>query len=173
MRKFGMRGSAALLLVGLIGTIATAQSPGAGGKYNPTPTAGTSSLWSDWFGNNNKPKLEPSKDNKGAAPKVTPVLTPADKARELTRYQKASERRMEVCLKLQEIAAQLNDPALYEEAQRLNELAAQVYKEQAEHLLLGRPLSASAASATNALSGEGRGAGGAPARTASLREGKQ
>jgi hypothetical protein len=166
MRRFGT-GTTAVLLGALLAGAAAAQPPG--GRYTPTPAFG-SGWWDEWFGGKPRPLDEtdkkPAPPGKGEAPAV-----PLDRGKEQERHMNAYLRRLEVCDRLKAIAQDTNDAALAEEAERLNDLAWMAYVRHAAPGLGGAALPGGAAPARGTLSGEGRGAGGPAARTASVREG--
>src|SRR5262245_8508992 len=114
--------------VALLGLLAAAAVASA---QPPKSKAMPEGWWRDLFGPS-KPKDEPIK------PDAKPTPPMPDQSAELTRLQKALDRRQEVCLKLIEIAQATNDPALEAEAQRLDQLAFRIYQEQSARLQGGR-----------------------------------
>ncbi len=177
MRTLKIGGSAAVLLLGLMGGAAVAQSPGSN-KHNGA-TFG-SDWWHNLFGGKAKAddlKSEPLPGEKTAEAAEAPVAAPrppsAGKAADFKRFKNAFERRAEVCDKLRDVAREKNDPKMEEEAQRLYDQACEVYKQQTSRLLGAGELEEGATPATATLSGQGRTVGGAAARTASVREDKR
>lgn len=118
-------GCLAVLSLGLATTMLSAQAPAA--KYAPKANETTSSWWSNWFGG--------SKEAPKPAPTTTPTLTVADRATELDRLMRAYWRRQEICDRLRDIALQTSDNALYEEANRLEEMAWRLHQQRSSKLL--------------------------------------
>jgi hypothetical protein len=129
---------AALLGLGLAVAVAPAQSP----TYRPVP-AMQGSLWDDLWGTS-KPKPIVTPDGKPEVKPDTTALQPApDKAardnaartREHERLINALDRRLDVCLRLKEIAIETNNAALEAEAQRLEDLAFKLYINQGSRVM--------------------------------------
>jgi hypothetical protein len=127
MRRTGK--VAAALLLGLSASVAGAQE-----KTGPEDVAAAAaSKGSGWglFGSKKKA------DDKKAAP-APPGPSPAERAAlEQARQMKAFLRRQEVCTRLEEIALENNDPELERQAQLLEELNWQVYRQHTAGLPLG------------------------------------
>jgi hypothetical protein len=128
MRRTGK--VAAALLLGLSASMARAQSM----KDPASVAAAAASKGSTWGPWGSKPKA----DDKKPAP--APLLGPSSAQRaavEQMRQMKAFFRRQEVCLRLQEIALANNDPELERQAQQLEDLNWQVYRQHTAGLPLG------------------------------------
>ncbi len=117
-------GRLAVLGLGVAVSLACAQSPA---KFKAEPTESTSSWWQNWFG---------SKKEQPKPTEAIPVApTVEDKHAKLERLMKAYLRRQEVCDRLRDIALQNNDDKLYEEANRLEELAWRLHQTKSSQIL--------------------------------------
>jgi hypothetical protein len=99
-------------------------------------------LFERWFSSNDKPVAKkPAKKDADATAKaktekaVTPAVESPVSIR--AREQSAFERRLQVCLKLMDLANRQNDEELYRRAEELNEKAWAVYRERTAHLPAG------------------------------------
>jgi hypothetical protein len=120
MRKPGAGRLAALLCLGL------ALAPASAQTYKPAPT-----MQGNWFRDMfSSPPPAEVKDVELERP-----TTKSDRAVVLQRLQKALDRRRDVCLRLRQIAADTDDTALAEEADRLDAMAFQIYQAKANRLL--------------------------------------
>jgi hypothetical protein len=153
-------------------------APGQSPTYKPTPTM-QGHWWDGLFGGS-EPKPEPVKPDKDASP----APTVADRMREHDRLRNAYMRRVAVCDQLVDIAHITNDEALKAEAQRLEELAFELYQKQSAKVLgvgAGRSLTEDAGAdrpapnSAASLSARARtgGADGSNRREASSREGER
>jgi hypothetical protein len=115
----------AALLLGLSASVAGAQQP-KDLESAPSKPSG----WSFW-GNRKMP-------DKKAPPAPPPGPSQVERAAmEQVRQMKAYFRRQEVCYRLEEIALENNDPELERQAQLLEELNWQVYRQHTAGLPLG------------------------------------
>jgi hypothetical protein len=120
MRALGWGAIAALTL--LAGAAVAAAQP-------PASKAMPGGWWNDLFGPA-KPK-EPTKDE-AKAPKPP---SPEQRQVEYDRLLKALQRRQEVCTRLREIGIETQNAALLQEAERLDDLAFRIFKQQSDPLL--------------------------------------
>jgi hypothetical protein len=118
MRRIGAGGVAALWL-GLAVAAAAADPPAAKDRKE------SPGWWSGLFGG--KPKDEPK-------PAAAPVKTVADKAAEEAMLRRAYLRRLAVCDRLRDVARDIDNAALYDEADRLQEIAWKLYTDQSSKL---------------------------------------
>ena len=121
MRKVGAGRVAALLCLGL----ALSATP-APAQYKPEPTM-QGNWFRDLFGSPPQPEVK--------SVEMERPTTKSDKAVVLQRLQKILDRRRAVCLRLHEIALETNDEALEAEADRLDEMAFQLYQAKSNRLL--------------------------------------
>ncbi|MFO0929352.1 MAG: hypothetical protein U0736_20385 [Gemmataceae bacterium] len=121
----------AALSMGLLTALAAAQAPPDKAAEKADP-----GLFGGLFATRSRPpakaKAKDGDKEKEAADRPSSV---ADRAAEQERLMKGYLRRLAVCDRLRDIAHETNNPALAEEAGRLDELAWKVYQEQSNQLL--------------------------------------
>jgi hypothetical protein len=122
MRRVGAGTVAALLWLGLVVPVAPAQST----SIKPEMVEEEGSWWSNLF--SSKPKPEVRK------PEHSSSTSGPDRSLEQERLRNAYLRRQAVCDRLLDIAEQTNNVALKEEAERLDEMAWNLYQEQSSRL---------------------------------------
>jgi hypothetical protein len=143
-----------------------AQAPGDG---KAGAAAGGDSPRGVWFGGRfsaERPKDPPP----APAPAARTASSPVDRLGELERLQNAYMRRTDVCDRLLTIARETSNPALEQEAQRLTDLAFQVYQQEAARLLGSGAVAGP--SARDTLSGASPAGRRNEERTARVPEGK-
>jgi hypothetical protein len=128
MRRLGVGGLAAALLIGWAATVLAATgdtTDDSDAKPAAKQTSG-GSWFSNWFGMGSAPAKKPDKKPaKPAKPKPAAGLDSAASIRD--REEAALLRRMAVCDKLKQIAVQNNDDALAKLADQLEQRAEAVY----------------------------------------------
>lgn len=137
MRRAGLGGVAAALIVGLAGAVATTR--GADTDNNAPVGKG---LLSGLF--HEKPKKPAKQVNKPVEEKAQPVRPIESAAAQQQRHMNAWFRRVQVCDRLRMIAEQTGNETLRDQADELEERANALYRQQTS----GLPLAASAAPAT-------------------------
>jgi hypothetical protein len=128
MRRAGARGLAAVLVLGLLGSVAAAQAPA--GKYNPAPAP---IRWPSWLvgrsaATNKDPAVQ--KVLTGEEARAVATLTVEQAAEEQQRQLNAFLRRTQVCDRLKQIALQNNDTELERQADLLQQRAFEIYQQQ-------------------------------------------
>jgi hypothetical protein len=132
MRKLGSWGTAALI-VGLGMTVARAEEP----QGDSRPTAARNSWWSGWFGD--KPAAKPKdrgKEEKASPSEDKPAPpNPSESAAvEQKRQMNAYLRRVEVCLRLRQIAEDTGNAELQRQAEEMDARAWEIYRQQTARL---------------------------------------
>jgi hypothetical protein len=134
MRRVGFGGMAAALIVGLGLTVAAAEEPQGDSKSAPAK----SGWWSGWFGDkapSAKPKAK-FKGEKNAPVEDRPAPSnPAESAAtEQKRQMNAYLRRVEVCLRLRQVAEQTGNADLQRQAEEMDARAWEIYRRQTAQL---------------------------------------
>jgi hypothetical protein len=119
-------GLAATLLIGALGAVAA----------DPVPADEKPGLVTRWLGGSSKkPDSEKTfADVAGRPPVVLGPLEPGALAEALRAEQDAWQRRMEVCLKLRQIAVKLDDESLAQQADELERQATSLYHQRTARL---------------------------------------
>ena len=128
MRGLWKKWAVALGVVALTGSVGFAQPSGVKKDLAETPP-----FWSTWFGGDKPAKLEgqiPKDEKAKGAVAPEPATTVADKSEQVQRLNNAFARRQAVIDKLREIALETNNPALGDEALRLEEMAQKVFQQE-------------------------------------------
>ncbi len=128
MRRMGAGGVAAALIVGLAAAVAAAGDIDA----KPAPRG----ILAGWFGDKAKDKEEKTMP---AEEKPAPLNTPEMAGIEQQRQMNAYLRRVEVCLRLRQIAEQTGNADLQRQAEELDARAWEVYRRQTAHLSMPVP----------------------------------
>ena len=124
MRTLGWGGVAALtLLAGA--AVAEAQPPK--GKGMPDG-------WLSGLTGPSKPKPADDAKKDGKAPQLPPAPSRAEREQELAKLEAALLRRQAVCDQLAEVARATNNAALADEAERLSQMAFEVYRQRTQAL---------------------------------------
>jgi phytoene dehydrogenase-like protein len=134
MRGLWKMGAVALATVVVGGSVSFAQPAALKKDLAETPP-----FWSGWFGDSDKPaklegkepKAEPAKGAVAPTPTPTPVRPrAAAKGEAYESLRNAFSRRQAVIDKLREVAVDTNDLALADEAERLEEMAQRVFRQE-------------------------------------------
>jgi hypothetical protein len=137
MRRLGLGGAAAALIVGL--GVAVATTRGADNDGNAPVAKG---LLSGLF--HEKPKSHVKQENKASEEKPQPASPIESAAAQQQRHLNAWYRRVEVCDRLRMIAEQTGNDALREQADELEDRANVIYRQQTSALPLASPAAPSA-----------------------------
>jgi hypothetical protein len=152
MRRVGLGGAAAALIVGLGAAVATTR-----GADNDGNTPAAKGLLSGLF--HEKPKAKAKQEDKAVEEKPQPASSVESAAAQQQRYMHAWFRRVEVCDRLRMIADQTGNEALRDQANELEDRANAIYRQQTS----GLPLAAQAAPSALELHNQSRDREGAAA----------